>query len=162
MIPSVPHPEAASVDDILTWLLRLEDRTLAGHVTNLGDGAGLTRFGITQKWNARYLPDSFWNANMSTPVALQFAKDFYQHEYWDRYNMGEMSMPLAASVLSCAVNCGISTANKLYAQAEGSVWVFIHNWINHYLELVEVHPESHKFLTGWTNRANAVFPDLPK
>lgn len=51
----------ASFGSIIEWVLRLEDRTLAGKTMNLGDGAGLTRFGVTTK-NCPTMSSEFWGS----------------------------------------------------------------------------------------------------
>jgi lysozyme family protein len=173
----------ANFGSIVEWVLRLEDRTLAGKTVNLGDGAGLTRFGVTSK-NHPELPDAFWTT-MSREDALAVAKQVYHEKYWAPIRGTEIeSDELAATLMSFAVNDGPKQAVKLLqrcldaTQADGVVG----SWTLHaisclepaalaerlreaqegfYQYLAAQHPEKQKNLQGWLNRARARYPDLP-
>src|SRR2546425_1026435 len=115
----------ANFDPIVEWLLRQEDSTLAGEVVNLGDGAGRTRYGITEK-NCRSLPKEFWGnedgAVMSNDLALPIAKNAYRNEYWVRIHGDEIRSDIvAAPVFSAAVNCGVMRAARLLQFSLGTV-----------------------------------------
>lgn len=156
-----PSTPPVSVDDVLMWLLKLEDRTLEGKIIDLGDGAGLTRFGITQKWFKSALPADFWSPTLPTGVAIVYAKLFYRRHYWDDMGLSEFhDITFAASVLSCAVNMGTAVAQKLLRESAGHQQ-FIAAWIAAYDDLVKHSPDDAKFLKGWRARANAIFPALP-
>lgn len=153
-----------NVDDILTWLLRIEDRSLEGKTLDEGDGVGLTRFGINQKWDSSKVPSDFFT--LPPAMALIYAKQFYREQFWDKLNLDTIPMPLAASVLSCAVNCGVAFARISLIDAQDfpeNEWLdeFIAYWKAHYAALVTSHPTLRKFSVGWTNRANAIYPNLP-
>ena len=45
---------------ICEWVLRQEDSTLSGVVNNLGDGGGLTRYGIAQTKHEKLRRISMW------------------------------------------------------------------------------------------------------
>lgn len=161
------------LDRILTWLLNLEDRGLTGKSVSLADGQGLTRFGITtltlnaeQHLTTPTLPADFF----SLPVAdaIPVAKTFYQLRYWEPLGLSLLPMPLAASLLSCAVNCGPDQALRFYDYAK-AVGVgpdnilanFIKRWIIHYIWLVDSRPATAPYLAGWKARAAATYPNLP-
>ena len=150
------------LDLVLTWLLNLEDRGLTGSVENLGDGGGQTRFGITSYWGPETSPlitaDFF---TIPTPDALPIAKQYYKTVFWDKLKLDQYPMPLAASVLSCAVNCGPGTALHLLSHGSHNLETFIAAWSFHYRQVAGNDPSRGKFLDGWLKRATAVFPNLP-
>ncbi len=85
-------------------MLRQEDSTLSGVVRNLGDGGGLTRFGIAQLKHTN-LPPDFYTA--AAAVALQEAEQIYKGLYWDRFLGDEIeSDDVASCLLSFAINDG--------------------------------------------------------
>lgn len=154
-----PPPD---LDAILTWLLRLEDSTLSGHTVILPDGAGLTRFGITQAADSSLVPADFWT--IPTPDALVIAKAFYKSAFWDALGLASQPMPFAASVLSCAVNCGKGCAEPMMRAAlltTNPVTQFVTLWSNHYKSIVIAHPQDQQFLKGWLARALSIYPLLP-
>lgn len=145
--------------DVFEWLLRLEDRTLQGKVVNLGDGAGDTRFGITTRYAAHLVPGEFFTC--PTPQAIPMAKDFYKRLYWDKLGLAEVPMPLAASVLSCAVNVGLSETSNFLSVSKGVLPVFQNLWAFYYKGLVVKDSSKERFLDGWLRRVNCVYPELP-
>lgn len=154
--------------DPITWLLMLEDRTLSGHIADLGDGAGLTRFGITQKNWGKIVPAFFWTTACSPAAARVIATNFYRTHYWNNLGLNSVSMPLAASVLSCAVNIGANNAASLLAQANIAsinpndlLNNFIQLWSKYYHDDVAKHPAKSDFLNGWLKRAATIYPNLP-
>ena len=146
------------VDGVLMWLLRMEDRTLSGVVRDLGDRAGRTRYGINELWDSKLVPPDFFD---KPPLdALEDAKAFYRKQFWDALNLDSVDMPFAASILSCAVNCGPGTAKELY-RITVDLPTFIAAWKAHYRQLAANNPHDSQFLTGWLRRADAIYPDLP-
>ncbi len=101
----------ANFGNCVNWVLRLEDRTLAGRSINLGDGAGWTRFGVTSKNNPS-VPPNFWFDTpqakmMDTATALEVAKDVYWRKYWIPIQGSAFPTDeLAATLLSFDVNDG--------------------------------------------------------
>lgn len=151
-----------TVDDILTWLLRLEDSELRGSIIDLGDGAGYTRFGITQKWDSALVPPDFFVPDKLTSATAQvYAKNFYRAKYWSPLNLTLDHPEYSASVLSCAVNLGCHRALELSALAKGDLQMFITHWAAFYRGIVAKRPSDTKFLKGWEARATAIFPKLP-
>ena len=143
-------------NDILTWLLRLEDATLSGKVVNLGDGAGWTRLGITSR-DASFFHDDF--RDYSVDAAIEAAKVFYYQKFWLPLELDAIDPNYAASILSCAVNCGIEPAKALFARSNSHA-EFIVNWQAHYHAIVKMWPQDAKFLDGWLRRAITIFPEL--
>lgn len=151
------------LNDILTWLLRLEDRGLTGIIVNLGNGRGETRFGIT---SADPVDARYWT--LDPEQALLMAKTYYRKLYWEACGLERLGMPLAASVLSCAVNCGAPQAMRFLENARDRGVMqqeilrrFIERWITHYQWLASMRPQDEKFLAGWIKRANTIYPALP-
>src|SRR6266550_195671 len=178
----------ANFGSIVDWVLRLEDRTLAGKTVNLGDGAGWTRFSMTSK-NGRGVPWEFWNDVMGAPrmnndLALIVAKHFYWNEFWTPMQLTHLQNDeLAATLMSFGVNDGVERATKLLQQALGlqvdgklgpvTLAAVLKNdsailaselraaQENFYHAVVALHPDRLKDLAGWVKRARAVYPDLP-
>lgn len=151
-----------TISDILGWVLELEDRGLTGKVVNLGDGAGITRFGITSR-DAGYFHGDFFTYPKA--AAIEAAKVFYFNRYWKPlgiYMNLQLTAPYAATALSCAVNCGVGVARSLDEISRGSLSEFIELWQNHYRQIVSAHPDRARFLDGWLSRSSAIFPELPK
>ena len=100
----------ANFGNIIEWVLRLEDRTLAGKIENLGDGAGLTRFGLTERDEGEVVPAEYFTT-MSTADALEAAKQVYYDKYWTPICGTQIaSDEVAATLMSFAVNDGVGTA----------------------------------------------------
>lgn len=98
-------------DGIVSWVLRFEDSTLSGVVKNLGDGGGLTRFGITQQSHPELDP-IFWT-NMACSDALETAKQVYKNEYWNPIQGDNLpSDDLASVLMDFSVNSGVRRAVK--------------------------------------------------
>ena len=94
----------ANFQPICEWVLRQEDATLSGVVKDLGDGGGLTRYGIAQTKHEALPPDFYVAA---PAVALTYAKVIYKGEYWDRFLGDEIaSDEVASCLLSFAINDG--------------------------------------------------------
>jgi lysozyme family protein len=173
----------ANFGSIIEWVLRLEDRTLRGKTANLGDGAGLTRFGITSK-NHPNLDPAFWNF-MPVDQALEVAKQLYYDGEWAAIRGSRIANDeLAATLMSFAVNDGVSAAVKLLQRvlglnADGVLGPISLANINaakspeslaeslrdaqwaYYEAVLAAHPEREVNRNGWRNRAYARYPDLP-
>ena len=146
-------PITPQINDILTWLLHQEDANLSGKVVNLDDGAGWTRLGITSRDAA------FFNGDFSqypTSAALDAAKIFYYQKYWLPLGLDNIVATYAASILSCAVNCGLTAAKALWDRSN-SQSDFIANWKRHYDAIVRNRPEDERFLNGWYKRADTIY-----
>lgn len=98
-------------ENIILWVLRFEDSTLSGTIKNLGDGGGLTRFGITQSAHPE-LNSTFWTT-MSGADALETAKQVYKKDYWNPIQGDNLPNDDLASVLmDFSVNSGVGRAVK--------------------------------------------------
>jgi len=168
----------ADANGIIEWVLRQEDATLGGKVEQLEDGAGLTRFGITSRWDYKLVSPDFFTE--PSDVALQNAKSAYRAAYWN-YIHGDDIEPdeVAASIFSFAVNAGAKTSVILAQRAldlEPDGVVGQHTLIalrepgagdairaaqaNHYKAIVAKDPSKQRFLVGWLRRAARVYPSL--
>ena len=174
----------ANYGSIIEWVLRLEDRTLAGKTEDLGDGAGLTRFGLTVRDEGHLVPPEYFTTT-SAADALDVAKQVYYDKYWTPLCGTQIaSDELAATLLSFAVNDGIETAVELLQRVLGmqavdgklGPWTLAaisdHNAEElteqlrdaqeaRYLKIEADRPVDVKFDVGWRKRAYARYPDLP-
>lgn len=138
---------------------------MLGKVENLSDGAGLTRFGITQRDDSAKVATDFFTST-DLPTVIQNARHFYTDNFWIKFSLYKDPLPIAASYLSALVNCGLQAEMWMFnarhlAPSYALDW-FISRWIEHYRWLVRVKPSDNKFFNGWYSRAMAVYPALPK
>lgn len=171
----------ASFEPIVEWLLYIEDsKKHPGLIINEGDGAGLTRLGLTSKTYGAIVPPEFFTT-MPFAMAVQVAKSIYQDQYWHHLNGDRInSDQIAAPLLSFAVNRNIPTAVKRLQRVLGVrddgvlglvtiaelnqkdpvvvAKLFRASWIDYYHIVASVNPNDAKFLDGWINRANFPFP----
>lgn len=171
----------ANFEPIVNWLLYQEDdHHIPGKIVNLGDGAGLTRLGITSKNYGTIVPPNFFT-DMPFVMAVQVAKSIYQNQYFHHLNAERIvADQVAAPLLSFAVNRNIPAAVKtlqhvLGVQADGVLGLvtvsvlnqkdpnivaaqFRADWTNYYHAVALANPNDEKFLQGWVNRANFPFP----
>lgn len=177
----------------IDWVLRLEDRTLRGLSVDLHDGAGLTRFGLTQRDEGDILPTNYFVSDgtkfrMENAEAIECAKDVYHSRYWVPISGTLLDDDeVAATLLSFAVNDGVSRGNKLIQRVvgvqddgiSGPVTVAAINYAcqskgaanvaeslreaqeAYYLAVLAAKPEDERFRNEWINRARAHFPVLP-
>ena len=179
----------ANFGNIVNWVLRLEDRTLAGKTVDLKDGAGFTRFGLTSKNFGSMLPANYFNdyyglQRMSNDEAIQEADSIYWQEFWVPMRCTDIaSDAIASELMSFGVNESVSTVVKmvqwllslpqdgvmgrqtlsaLQAQDPNKASIAIREaQETRYQNLVKSNPANQRFLRGWENRAGAIFPDLP-
>jgi lysozyme family protein len=161
--------------------IREDDHKTPGKIVNLGDGAGLTRLGITSKNFGNVLPASFWSTSTSFETALPIAKQFYRDQEWHHINGDRIAADgIAAALLSFAVNNNVPHAVKvlqgvLQVDSDGILGqatiaelnskdpvitekLFRAEWAAYYHRLVDANPNDQKFLAGWLNRAAFPFP----
>lgn len=92
----------------LAFVLEME----GGYVADLGDGAGATNFGITQK--------SYPDLDIKGLTAEQ-AGAIYRRDYYDALQLDRLPLALAVATFDTAVNHGPVTAYKLLQGALGVV-----------------------------------------
>jgi len=162
----------------IEWVLQLEDRGLTGIVKDLGDGAGLTRFGISQKNNPN-VPPAFFSTYTSAE-ALAEAKVIYYGAYWVPSHAGDFQTDLlAATHLSFSVNAGVSRGLKVFQQVLGVTPIDGHYGPVTLAAVEHISDEAAAAgalraaqeafyqaiggpnLAGWLHRVRAVYPDLP-
>lgn len=107
----------AEFQPICEWVLRQEDSTLSGRVVNLGDGVGLTRFGVAQNAHPDLSADFYTTDRTS---ALQQAELIYEQQYWNRF-MGDYitDVGVASCLLSFAINDGTAREVKMVQECVG-------------------------------------------
>lgn len=171
----------AKFEPVVQWLLYQEDdHRIPGVIRNLGDGAGLTRLGITSKNYGAIVPPEFFTS-MGFAQAVQVAKTLYLNQYWHHLNGDRiLAEEVAAPLLSFAVNRNIPHAVKVLQQVLGVepdgvlglvtvsqlnqkdpaivARMFRADWINYYHNVAAVNANDLKFLDGWINRANFPYP----
>lgn len=168
----------ANFTPIVEWLLRIEDSTLSGKVVDLGDGQGLTRFGIGQKANPD-VPAGFYTA--SPLIALNMAQQIYKSTYWDRFQGDNVADDgVASCLLSFGVNDGTSREIKMLQEAlglyqrdgvMGPITLKATNSVNATVLAATLRteqaafyraiPNNARFIDGWLKRAALVYPSLP-
>jgi len=147
-----------------------QHRYACGYINIQGDSGGTTKFGISQNNNP--------TVNVST-LTLAQAQNIYFNQYWTVAQCVNMSIPLSAIHFDSAVNLGVGTAAKFLQSALGVVSdgnigpatlaalsactdipglciVYLNVRQAHYNSIVASNPGDAKFLTGWTNRVNAL------
>lgn len=166
----------ANFGAIVEWALRLEDRTLRGRTVDLGDGAGLTRFGITSKNNPD-VPASFFTEPVAE--ALEHAKQFYWSHDWRVIRGADIQSDDVASVLmSWHLTSGEHAIKglqgMLLVNMDGKMGPATLSAVNHGIasqiasalreaqEQFYQHIADPRFVGGWVKRARAVYPDLPQ
>lgn len=104
----------------IDFMLRQEDATLSGAVTNAAsDNGGCTRFGLCAKWHPELVKAGFFDAQ-KTPrdKALQMAEQTYSTEYAPALRLTALrSDAVACAVLSFAVVDGTGSALRLLRQS---------------------------------------------
>ena len=173
----------ADFNSIVCWLIFQEDdHKTPGKVVDLGDQAGLTRLGLTQRWYSADLPMTFFST-MSFKDAVQVAKHVYKIRYWDILD-GDLIIAdtVAAVLLSFAVNGGIKIAVKTLQSILGVaedgqigprtiaelnlkdpeivVKLFRSEWEDFYHRLVSLEPYKAQFLSGWISRSQFPYPSM--
>lgn len=146
----------SSVESIIHWLLTLEDSTLGTVITNLNDGGGLTRLGITQRTGNATMNPLFWTPSVSAANAVILATMWYDTHYWQNYGLDKLPMPAAASVLSAIVNCGSQALH--WWDLHPNLNDFISRWKIHYEWLAKQPGSIASDLRGWYNRADSIYP----
>lgn len=94
----------ADVAAIAAWIVKLEDNNYhPGACEDLGDGAGLTRMGITQRWHSADVPPEFFTT-MPNVQAYGVAQAFYISKYCLPLHVPVIDVQVGAPLVSFAVN----------------------------------------------------------
>ena len=170
----------ANKNGIIQWVIRFEDSTLSGTVSNLlGDSGGKTRFGIAANEHPE-VPASFYTTDAAT--ALFMAEQIYADKYWHPLHLDSVNDDgLASVMLDFGVNSGVSRCSKEVQALLGTVSdgvigpqtlqliqstnqiVLAANlratravWDR---EVAAANPGDAPYLANWLKRAALVFPD---
>lgn len=167
----------ANYTGIIDWVLRIEDSTLSGKVVDLGDGQGLTRYGIAQKSNPE-VPPTFYTE--SPLFALGTAQQVYRSSYWNRFQGDNIDSDAVAScLLNFSINDGTNREVRMLQEAlglyqrdgvMGPITLKAVNSIDGTMlaatlrtlqaEFYQAIPNNEKFISGWLKRAALVYPNL--
>ena len=146
------------ITNAFSLLLQQEGTTLT---KVSGDKGGLTKYGITEK--------EYPELDIANLTSDQ-ARVIYQRDYWQAAKCSQLKEDLQYMHFSCAVNCGVGSANKILQRAAGvtpdgiigaqtlqaaqnlSIQDYAIEWAAHYRAIVEHDPTQQKFLKGWLNR----------
>ncbi|HZS43412.1 MAG TPA: putative peptidoglycan-binding domain-containing protein [Candidatus Paceibacterota bacterium] len=170
----------ADFEPIVRWVLFQEDdKKEPGKIVDLGDGAGLTRLGITQRYHANDVPSEYFTT-MPFAQAVAYAKSVYKKFYWVPIRGDEIQSDIvAAPVFSLAVNnspsgavrvlqkvldikqdgiCGPITINTCNSkQPEIVASMFRAEWEDFYRQIAAYNNQN-KFLSGWLARVYFPYP----
>lgn len=171
----------ANFESIIQWILFQEDdHKVPGKIVDLGDGAGLTRLGLTQRWHQSDVPMEFFST-LSFTEAVRAAKPVYRKQYWNILDGDLIKWDVvAAPLLSFAVNDNPRVAVKalqsvLGVPTDGAMGphtlaeldskdpfmvakLFRADWADFYHRDVLLNPHKAKFLKGWLVRADFPYP----
>ena len=112
---------------------------------DIGDGMGLTKYGIAQKWH----PD----VDIAS-LTLNQAKIIYKVGYWDTAGCDGLPYPLDCITFDTSVNMGPGTAKAMAAQCNGNSHDLLDLRRNKYQRMVQADRRKEKFLDGWINRCD--------
>lgn len=134
-------------DGIIKWLIGVE----GGFVEN-DAGKGNTNFGI----NATANPDV--DVKNLTPAK---AAEIYKERYWNGIGGDKLPENMRAIAMDAAVNQGVSTANRLIAQADGDPQKLIDLRRAEYAKLIAKNPGKYKqYEASWNARLDALQANL--
>lgn len=132
----------SAADRAINSVLRNEDATLSGQVTN--DTGGVTKYGISSK--------AFPGLDVAN-LSLADAKAIYKTEYWDPIGGDSLPAALQATALDAAINQGVGNAKKWLAQSGGDPAKFNALRRGQYERLAAENPGKYgKFLKAWEAR----------
>lgn len=134
-------------DSIINWVIKTE----GGFVEN-DAGKGNTNFGI----NATANPDIDVK-NLTSEKAAQI----YKERYWNGIGADKLPENMRAIAMDAAVNQGVSTANRLVAEANGDPQKLIDLRRAEYAKLIAKNPGKYKqYEASWNARLDALQANL--
>ena len=156
-----------------------------GYSNVAGDKGGETIYGIARnanpEWAGWTLVDSYKHENgmdvkglVTDQILKSAAKVFYKQKYWSAVNGDAYQADVACVLFDCAVNHGVTRANKILQEAagvtvDGVIGPITMSQVNLYngkalaglmlnvrtrlyKNIVVANPTQTKFLKGWLNR----------
>ena len=124
-----------AVNFVLSWE--------GGYSNNIHDKGCETNFGITKK--------SYPDLDIRN-LTIEKAKKIYHKDYWLKANCHIMDYPLDIVMFNCAVNCGVSRANKILKNS--CSWQdYLFNQLKFYSGLANYN----YFGRGWINRTLGLY-----
>lgn len=173
----------ADVTKAINSVLREEDSTLSGTITDTAhDAGGKTRFGIASRFHPELEKSTFYTT-MDRVDALQVATLTIEKDYAEPLAIGSIeSQAVAEKLLSFAVNAGVTIAAKalqnavnrcgtgLYLYVDGQIGPqsivainrampvsllnsFRLRMIGYYVSICRASATQREFLCGWIDRA---------
>ena len=149
----------AKFEDAIDYVLANE----GGYVNNPNDPGGETNYDISKA--------SYPNLDIAN-LTVDTAKMIYKRDFWrydgvtsqavatkifDAYvNMGHTAIKLAQEIVGVPADgfWGANTEHAVNAMDEVKFITYFRQWlVNHYVKLVQDHPEKGVFIVGWLKRA---------
>jgi lysozyme family protein len=166
----------ADVKAAIDYVLKFEDATLSGVITESPDGKH-TRYGIDEHFHPE-LTNCLFYTSMGSTAALKIAESIYAKQYADPLCIAEITnQGIANKLLSLGVNCGVGTAAKMLQDAlnvqgdgrigpltlhaldvsdpEAVLGLLKNEAVQHYRNLVAANPDLEQYERGWLARAEA-------
>lgn len=172
----------ADFNGICKWLVYdlEDDHKHPGAIVALGDGAGLTRYGITSKNWGNTVPPEFFTT-MSNEDAYVHAARIYYQAYFRGIMGDEITLDtVAASIFQFAVIHGVGSATRMLqrvlsvdpdgnfgprtlaatnAAAAALLPAYQAAQLRYYRQHVLNVPRDYRFLGGWVARLQRVYPN---
>jgi len=114
---------------------------------DIGDGAGLTKYGIAQKWHH--------DVDVAS-LTLDKAKEIYRQQYWIPAGCDGLPYPLDCITFDTAINEGPGTAKVMARGADGNAQKMMDMRRAKCISVVQHNPDKQQFLKGWLNRCDAL------
>lgn len=157
--------ENSAFDRALAFTLRWE----GGYVNDPRDPGGETKYGISKR---AYPHIDIKNLTKEQAAAI------YRRDYWDAARCGKLPERVAVAHFDCAVNCGVTAANRVLQRAASAkddgiigpatlqaVWDtpttvilcrMLTERLGHYLTIIGNNSTLAVFARGWWNRVAAL------
>lgn len=126
-------------EEAMAFVLKHE----GGYVFDPSDPGGETRYGIAKR--------SHPNVDIKN-LTLQGALDIYLKEYWNCYQLEQLTSPLTVVVMDSYVQHNPNKVKQFITDAKGDWNEIISHRRIYYLQLIEKNPTLFKFKNGWMAR----------